>query len=480
MGSPGVRCDWQTDKKEVKERAKHLLENEQWSDCSFIVGTEPNQKVFNVHKLFLAMSSPVFEAMFFGGMAERNEPIPILDVQPESFKALLDYVYADKVELATFDQACELCYAAKKYMLPDLVDKCTEYLWSNLFARNACKAYEFAKLFEEPVIMEKSLEIILNETEAVLTDPSFEDIDLATLLLILEKETLNISSERDLFNAVLRWAKKECNRKGLAEDGTSLRSVIGPALEKIHFLTLTPLQFAEGPALAPLLTQDEKYSVLMNISAPGSHFPMPAGFSKVVEPRQRFRIQSAIENLSSGNGDTFREGHKYYCIRSVTPQAPCLNTSVLDCYLNFTVDRNICVLGIQVPTQVQSDAPDTRAFRDFGNSPMSSLPTSQNGNSYTELLYAHLLDSDGSRLTYTHYTSRVWYGQLVEINFNRPVYIQRNKVYKIVVVLNKQGWYPLGAATQRMGCDAVHFTFGVGNNSESARESVVRSVVFTY
>lgn len=45
MSSPGVRCDWQTDKKEVKERAKHLLENEQWSDCSFIVGTEPNQKV---------------------------------------------------------------------------------------------------------------------------------------------------------------------------------------------------------------------------------------------------------------------------------------------------------------------------------------------------------------------------------------------------------------------------------------------------
>lgn len=166
----------------------------------------------------------------------------------------------------------------------------------------------------------------------------------------------------------------------------------------------------------------------MNISAPGSHFPMPAGFSKVVEPRQRFRIPTAIDTLPSGNGDTFREGHKYYCIRSVTPQAPCLNTSVLDCYLNFTVDRNICILGIQVPTQVQSDAPDTRGFRDFGNGSMNLLPTSANSNSYTELLYAHLLDSDGSRLTYTHYTSRVWYGQLVEINFNRPIYIQRNKV----------------------------------------------------
>jgi len=46
---------------------------------------------FGAHKLFLAMSSPVFEAMFFGGMAEKSDPIPILDVQPEAFKALLEY-----------------------------------------------------------------------------------------------------------------------------------------------------------------------------------------------------------------------------------------------------------------------------------------------------------------------------------------------------------------------------------------------------
>lgn len=49
-------------------------------------------------------------------------------------------------------------------------------------------------------------------------------------------------------------------------------------------------------------------------------------------------------------------------------------------------------------------------------------------NTYTELLYAHLLDADGSRLTYTHFTSRVAYGSLIDISFNRPVYIQKHKV----------------------------------------------------
>lgn len=69
------------------------------------------------HKLILAMASPVFEAMFFGGLPEKNDPIEILDVQPDAFKALLEYIYTDKININTVDKAFELCYAAKKYMV---------------------------------------------------------------------------------------------------------------------------------------------------------------------------------------------------------------------------------------------------------------------------------------------------------------------------------------------------------------------------
>lgn len=44
-------------------------------------------------------------------------------------------------------------------MLPHLVEECTKYLWSDLYPRNACRAYEFAKLFEEPVLMDKCLHV---------------------------------------------------------------------------------------------------------------------------------------------------------------------------------------------------------------------------------------------------------------------------------------------------------------------------------
>ncbi|CAH1117595.1 unnamed protein product [Phaedon cochleariae] len=98
---------------------------------------------------------------------------------------------------------------------------------------------------------------------------------------------------------------------------------------------------------------------------------------------------------------------------------------------------------------------------------------------YPELLYAHLLDADGSRLTYTHFTSRVNYRSLIEISFNRPIYIQRNKVYKVGVVLNKKGCYPIGTYPNQSTCNGVVFTFSQGQCGDSVRDGLIRSIVFS-
>lgn len=464
MASP---CDWQVTKQKVSQRGKHILETGQWSDCKFIVGQDSQQQILEGHKLFLAMSSPVFEAMFFGGMAEKNDPIPIRDVQPEAFKALLEYIYTDNIDLGSFELACELCYCAKKYMLPFLVEECTKFLWSDLSPKKACRAYEFAKLFEEPVLMEKCLQIICTKTNSVLSKTSFEEIELATLVTVFEQEELEINSEIELFSAAERWARAESVRKGLdPEDSKSLRSVIGNALTKIRFLTLTPQEFAEGPAGSLLLNQDEAFAILRNISSSERKWPMPEGFSTNVQSRMKplkqhptmgdlsvkARLSSFFSNINffifsspsysvdviffllyllktigmmastsgtSGTGGSnnmindnqgqnsssklnsrnsfqdsswwpapqnvaessmslnnsslnvgnnslnimgsgaavdaggIREGLKYYCLRSIVQQTDCLNTSVLDCSVAFNVDRNICIIGVQVPTQVR-------------------------------------------------------------------------------------------------------------------------------
>lgn len=47
-----------------------------------------------------------------------------------------------------------------------------------------------------------------------MTEISFEEIEVATLVTILEQDELTIDSELQLFKAVEHWAEKECARKG--------------------------------------------------------------------------------------------------------------------------------------------------------------------------------------------------------------------------------------------------------------------------
>ena len=99
-----------------------------------------------------------------------------------------------------------------------------------------------------------------------------------------------------------------------------------------------------------------------------------------------------------------------------------------DCSVTFIVDKDICILGIEVPSQV-TEAPENielpmlQNLAVQANSQMNpAVPNVQAGNNnaavallaqngesseYNELLYAHLLDERGERLTYTHFTAKV-------------------------------------------------------------------------
>ncbi|XP_067627929.1 uncharacterized protein [Eurosta solidaginis] len=601
-----MELDWQNGFQFIKERGLYLLQSEKWSDCRFLVGSPPNQRVLAGHKLILAMSSPVFERMFYGNLPDEGDPILIPDVQPDAFQAMMEYIYSDRINISSFDKACELCYVAKKYMLPYVVEQCTHFLWADLSPKNACRAYEFAKLFDEPRLMQSSMSIIAANTRDVLADPSFVDIEMSTLMAILDQDRLNITSELELFNALVKYATE----RGLFVENDNMRlqdaanifehnpnqrlsdvenvhpeiveikmepdvssilhnrqdnvtahevdvvvvdsdlsgtyddekeeapkaytsaeaninmitsfscnnneideALIRQAVQKIRFLTLTPQQFAEGPARSKLLQQHEALAILIKISSPTiNDCPMPEGFCSSRTSREYYEsrsqrdlssyrnsvpsnasvpttnfapfetfmgntttnVTSAPQVAPSNSLATFQGGsdsdlttsdtRRSYCVRTLNQQFDYRNTSVTDCGLTFQVDSNIWITGVQVPTQVLcGELMNSAGFSDR----------------YTEILYAHIQDIQGSRLTYTHCTSRVRYDSLLEITFDRPVYVYRNLIYKVYVVFNKVGWYPMYTCVPDVVCNRVKFMFNVGNPSESVRDGLIRAIVFS-
>ncbi|XP_034949560.1 BTB/POZ domain-containing protein 6-B-like [Chelonus insularis] len=285
-------CDKQTSKHQIALRGQHLLESGELVDCKFIVGQKPQQEVIEGHKLLLAMASPVFKAMFYGSIPETANSIPIPDVHPETFKTLLKYIYTDKVELKSFELTYKLIYCSEKYMLQYLVEQCVTYLSSHLSPHNVCEAYELAKLYKYVDLETECLNMLCNRTSEVLKEPSWEEVELDTLLTIFKQNDLNIVSEIELLAAAERWAKAECKRKSYSSNTLCLRKVLGNALSEIRFMTLTPEIFAKGIESSLLLRRDEAFAIFMNISMPkrNTNITMPKNFSTRLHGRNQSRI----------------------------------------------------------------------------------------------------------------------------------------------------------------------------------------------
>lgn len=80
----GIREDWQAGKS-VIECNKYMFLNQLYCDVTFRVGIEE----IKAHKYVLASRSIVFEAMLFGRLSETSDVIPIPDIEPGIFNAML-------------------------------------------------------------------------------------------------------------------------------------------------------------------------------------------------------------------------------------------------------------------------------------------------------------------------------------------------------------------------------------------------------
>lgn len=120
-----------------------LNQADESSDVSFSVGGE----TFPAHRAVLAARSPVFRAQLFGSMADaKMSCITLHDIQPSTFKILLQFLYTDALpgEVEALDQTSSttvqlflnLLAAADMCHLDRLKLLCARELWACLSAEN--------------------------------------------------------------------------------------------------------------------------------------------------------------------------------------------------------------------------------------------------------------------------------------------------------------------------------------------------------
>ncbi len=114
---------------------------------------DSDKKVF-AHKYVLATSSAVFYAMFYGELAEKNSVVHLSDTNEDILEEFLRFLYTDECNLST-DNAVFVLYLAKKYIVPSLAEKCTEFLEANLEAENVFIFLKQAVQFVEEELVRK-------------------------------------------------------------------------------------------------------------------------------------------------------------------------------------------------------------------------------------------------------------------------------------------------------------------------------------
>ena len=279
-----VEVNWQTTRPTIRERTKFMFNKDLFSDVKFVVrkpfvkcdGESECKKVISAHKFVLSIGSPVFEAMFYGDLAETRDSIELPDCEYESLLELFRYMYSDEVNLSG-SNVMGVLYLAKKYMVPTVVEKCTEYLRDHLDPSNVFNILPTAEKYEEKTLVDRCWKMIDKQTEAAVRSDGFATIGRSLLEAVVVRDALSIK-EVDLFHAVDVWATKQCEKQGVAVNGELKRRILGEKVIKaIRFPVMTQEEFAAAVLDKDILTKGELVACFQFFS---STLANPVGFSK--------------------------------------------------------------------------------------------------------------------------------------------------------------------------------------------------------
>ena len=311
---------WQTTRSTIRERCEAIFNQELLSDVKFAVcDSQGESKTIPAHKFMLAISSPVFFAMFFGKVAAIKDPVEIFDCEYESLLELFRFIYSDEAKLNA-DNVMQLLYLSKKYMLPTLAEKCSVFLKENLNALNVFHILPDAQKYEEKDLMNHCWKMIETQTEEAVKSEGFVTVERSALEELVEKNSLNIK-EVELFKAIDCWAEKECEKQGLVAEGSVKRRVLGErVVQGIRFPVMEEREFADFVLDSEILTPKETNRLVKYFN---SVLNDPVGFPDAKRAEHKLEV-SRFRSLGRGWGSHYPD------------------------YIYFEVDKDIHLHAIQL------------------------------------------------------------------------------------------------------------------------------------
>ncbi|XP_078371908.1 BTB/POZ domain-containing protein 6-like [Oculina patagonica] len=377
---------WQTKRRTVLERNKFMFNNYVMSDIKFAFPDK--QSIIPAHKYALAISSPVFFAMFYGDLAEKRESIDITDCDSEVFLQFLRYVYYDDVNFQDVNSAIEVWYLADKYDIPSLAKECVNFIGRTVDPLNAFDVIPHARRFYHQDLENICWEVIDYNAQEIVADDSFLELKQEFLLSMVERLSL-CTINATLFKAVDRWAVRRCEEANMTVDGANKRSVLGEDLLKhVRFSLMSPVEFSHLVLPTEILFTTEVIDVFKQFTS----VPIPGGLKFSILPRMKNDVP-----LQSCQMGYVCPPHKEY------PRKAAM--------MSFTVNKTIMICGVKIITEKVQSQPSCRV----------SLSVALRGEKLRQIKDKYFTNKGNK---YYHYGE-------IYVYFNRPLQLSSETCYTI-------------------------------------------------
>lgn len=244
----------------VAQSISQLHANDDLADFTFTFGS----KKVPVHRILLAIASPVFRAMFFGPIRDKVT-VEITDSNAEAFKEFLQFFYLNEVTL-TMENIEEVAKLADKYDMIGCLNTCAAFLEDQLTDDNMLWGYKLAISLKNNKLKQFCEKRISFHTENIFKSEAFLRCDRNVLKNILQMGEL-LCNEIEVLKACLSWAKYTCRQEGKQLTAHDMRTQLGECLYLIRFAAMTTEDLATHTApYKGLLTGDEAAEIFYAIS----------------------------------------------------------------------------------------------------------------------------------------------------------------------------------------------------------------------
>ncbi|XP_055684354.1 uncharacterized protein LOC129790708 [Lutzomyia longipalpis] len=275
-GNASSELAWNYGNEDNTTRYSQLFNNHYLSDFTFRVVSEDT--VVPGHKFIMSLCSWDFYNIFNFVKLDSNELI-IEDVSLASFLTFLEYCYTMKMNLSddtTFKKTVEVLKLAQRFHMVPLVKICEDHIKTNISEVNCMMIFKNKDVLSpDSAASKEMMKKIEGYFWCIIHDQSsldiFVDLPLKDLHEIACNSLINCD-EIEIFDVLMKWAKRNCEKKNIQSDSAkNLRLILGEVFYEIRFPSMQIYTFSKILAKYPGMFTQMEISNICSYICDGLH-----------------------------------------------------------------------------------------------------------------------------------------------------------------------------------------------------------------